>query len=536
MYIARVPNRNSPPAILLRESYRVGNKVCNRTLANLTKWDPLRVEALNKALKGEFDGLEGVPETGETFGTLFALHQIAKENGIPQALGKKREALLSLFMILARVGHQGSRLSSVRWAASHAVKETLNIEAFTEDNLYKALDWLELSQEEIEEKLYKRYAKEHGKPPALLLYDVTSSYFEGEKNELAEYGYNRDKKKGKKQIVIELLTSDEGEPLAVRVFKGNTSDSTTMSSQIELLRSKFGIEEVIFVGDKGMIKSKGKEGINKEGWKYITSLSKREIKSLIKQGVFQADLFDKELQEVEHENKRYILKQNKAIREKLRKSRTSRLNKLLAKVEGRNSYVKEHKKAQAEPGKKQLEKLASDWRLDSFISLSLTGRKIKIEVDKEKQEGNFILDGCYVLETDVLQSTMDKEAIDRGYRNLHFVERGFRTIKTTLLEVRPIFLRKGNRTKAHVFIAMLALKITRLLELKLKSAFGVAKSGHYNVTLEESLNELSKINFLHYTIKGKKIARLPKLSDKQNSIFGFFTGSCVNSYLHFCLC
>ena len=163
-----------------------------------------------------------------------------------------------------------------------AVKEVLGLDKFNENDLYKALDWIEEHQERIEKKLFKHYIKDNQKPPALVLYDVTSSYFEGDKNELAEFGYNRDKKQGKKQIVIGMLTDILGEPLAVRVFKGNTSDPSTIYEQIDLVKKNFGIEEVVFVGDKGMIKSKGKEAINQEKWNYITTLSKAEIESLIK--------------------------------------------------------------------------------------------------------------------------------------------------------------------------------------------------------------------------------------------------------------
>ena len=282
MYITIVKNRNSNPTILLRESYRQDGKVKNRTLANLTKWDGLRIEALKKALKGQFDGINGTPAIGQTFGTIFILKQIATELGIISALGKSKNAILSLFLILARVAHQGSRLSPLRWSKNMAVKEVLGLDKFNENDLYKALDWIEEHQERIEKKLFKHYIKNNQKPPALVLYDVTSSYFEGDKNELAEFGYNRDKKQGKKQIVIGMLTDILGEPLAVRVFKGNTSDPSTIYEQIDLVKKNFGIEEVVFVGDKGMIKSKGKEAINQEKWNYITTLSKAEIESLIK--------------------------------------------------------------------------------------------------------------------------------------------------------------------------------------------------------------------------------------------------------------
>ena len=214
MYIATVPNRHSPPAILLRESFREGGKVRPRTLANLTSWAPERIEALRRALKGEFDGLSGdlPPTCGPIFAVLFVLKQLADRLGLTRVLGKERRAKLALFLVLVRVAAQGSRLSAVRWAANHAVAETLGLERFDEDDLYAALDALAPRQTQIEETLYRVSRRQTGLSPTVVLYDVTSSYFEGECNELAAFGYNRDKKAGKAQIVIGLVTTGQGEP------------------------------------------------------------------------------------------------------------------------------------------------------------------------------------------------------------------------------------------------------------------------------------------------------------------------------------
>ena len=206
MYITTVPNRNSPPAILLREAYRENGTVKNRTLANLTHWQPARVDALRRALKGEFDGLSRDSTSGPIFGVLFALKHLADELGITQALGKSKEATQALFLVLARIAHGGSRLSAVRWAQQQAVEDLLGLAAFDEEDLYAALNWLAKEQTRIENRLYQTYVKRRGQAPVLVLYDVTSSYLEGEHNELAAYGYNRDGKRGKKQIVVGLLT------------------------------------------------------------------------------------------------------------------------------------------------------------------------------------------------------------------------------------------------------------------------------------------------------------------------------------------
>ena len=254
MYIATVPNRSSPPALLLRESFRENGKVKNRTLANLSHWPAARIEVFRRLLGGEIDqatDLSPGPQLGRVFGLLLALKQIADALGLGAALGHRRLAKLGLFLVLARVAHQGSRLSAVRWAEDQAVAEVLGLGAFDEDDLYAALDDLAGRQEKIEKALYRRYVARRGQPPRLFLYDVTSSYLEGEKNELGAYGYNRDGKRGKLQVVIGLLADEAGEPLAVRVFAGNRNDPTTVGEQIQILQQQFQVEELVFVGDRG---------------------------------------------------------------------------------------------------------------------------------------------------------------------------------------------------------------------------------------------------------------------------------------------
>ena len=216
MYIARIPNRKSAPAILLRESYREGGKVRTRTIANLTHWAPERLAAMERLVKGEFDDGSGEITSGEIFGVLFARKHLADQVGLTRVLGSAPEGELALFLILARVAHGGSRLSAVRWAQQHAVADVVGVDGFDEDDLYAALDWLARQQARLERELYQAYVQRQGQPPVLVLYDVTSSSFEGECNDLGQYGYNRDGKRGKRQIVIGLLTAADGEPLAVR--------------------------------------------------------------------------------------------------------------------------------------------------------------------------------------------------------------------------------------------------------------------------------------------------------------------------------
>jgi len=519
MYIARIPNRKSRPAILLRESYREDGKVCTRTIANLTNWAPERIVAMERLVKGEFDDWSGEMTSGEIFGVLFALKQLADQVGITRVLGSAAESRLNLFLILARIAHGGSRLSAVRWAKQHTVADVLALEAFDEDDLYAALDWLASQQERIERELYQAYVKAQGQPPVLVLYDVTSSYFEGECNELGQYGYNRDGKRGKQQIVIGLLTAEDGEPLAVRVFAGNTADPTTVASQITILKEQFGIAEVVMVGDRGMIKAKGKAALSAQGFRYITALTDAQVRTFLKEGVLQTGLFDVPLCEVEHDDKRLIVRRNEIVRVREERRREDKLAQLQAKIADRNAFVKNSRRASAAAGLAALQRWAKSHKLSAFVTLTLKERFVVCTLDDEAKVQDALLDGCYLLETDVPQGLMDAKTVDARYRDLQKVERNFRTVKTTFLEIRPIFLRKAERTKAHVFVAMLALKITRRFEADLHRTFGSTEDDPAAITPDDALVALGRLTYLYSTDRnGQRHTHLPRPDDQQAKI------------------
>src|SRR6266404_638777 len=450
MYIASVPNRNSPPAILLRESFRDQGKVKTRTLANLTSWAPTRIEALRQVLRCDFDQLPpGEPILGPIFGLLFVLKQIADQLGLTAAIGHSRLGKLALFLILARVAHQGSRLSASRWAQDHAVSEVVGLASFDEDDLYAALDDLCARQEKIERALYHQYQRRSGKqPPRLFLYDVTSSYLEGERNELGAFGYNRDGKKGKLQIVIGLLTDAAGEPLAVRVFEGNRSDPTTVAEQIKIVKEQFQIEELVFVGDRG----------------------------LLKRGILQLELFSEQLCEVEDHGVRYVLRKNETEATRERHRLEDKLAKLKEKITARNEETKSKRRCQPEAGKRKLEAWIAQHKLNGLVELKLDGRMLRLERHETAIATSLELAGCYVVTTDVLPENMSTQEVHDSYVSLQKVERDFRAMKTGLLEVRPLFVRKESRTRGHVFCCMLALKLSRELERRLRKQFGTTDS------------------------------------------------------------
>lgn len=517
MYIDTVPNRSSPPAVLLRESYRENGKVKKRTLVNLSKLPQEVIERIRLALIAP---AAAVTEAlcGKIFGVLFVLNALARQCGLVRALGDTRLAKLTLFLVHARIAHQGSRLSAVRWARDHAVNAVLGLNQFDEDELYEALDWVAAQQEAIEQRLYQDYVKRAGQTPTLVLYDVTSSYLEGEDNELGAFGYTRDGKKGKKQIVIGLLTAHDGEPLSVEVFRGNTSDPQTVSAQIDKLAERFRVNEVVMVGDRGMIKAKGKAALQRTHFKYITALTNPQVRKLINQDVIQPDLFDEQVFEVQHQGKRLVLRCDPATQRKERHRRTDKLQRLKTLVAERNAFVEHAPRAKPESGLKRLQQWTHRYKLSAFVELTLDERAIHVHIDEATQHEAQLLDGCYCIETDVQAAQLGTQEVHDRYKDLQQVERNFRRLKTGFLEVRPIFVRKAERTRAHVFIAMLSLKVVRLMEQRLHDVFGTTDTQAEAETVDSALGALSRLCLQHYQLGDQEVTGLPRPDARQTSI------------------
>jgi len=520
MYVESVPNRNSPPAILLRQSYREKNKVRKRTLANLSHWDPARIEALRRALRGDFDHLACPdPTTGLVFGLLFALKRLADALGLTAALGQTRLAKLALFLVLARIAHQGSRLSAVRWAADHAVSEVLGLDSFDEDDLYAALDDLAAWQEKIERTLYQSYLQRCTSPPTLFLYDITSSYLEGTHNALGDYGYPRDGKRGKLQIVIGLLTDSAGEPLAVRVFAGNTGDPLTVVDQIKILQEQFGVEELVFVGDRGMVKSKGKQALREAGLHYISALTDPQIRRLLGEGTLQMGLFSEEVCEVEADGLRYLLRRNQAEAARAQHRWEDKFAKLQRKVAQRNEQVQNSPRCQPEAGRRTLQFWVARHKLSGQVELHLEGRAMVLERNQVAIDRAMELAGCYVVVSDVPKPQLSGQQVHDHYVSLQKVERDFRQMKTGLLEVRPVWVRKESRTRGHVFCCMLALKLSREMERRLQAKFATTDTDPHTTTLPDAVAALCRLCLLEYHVDEKTtVTRLPKPDARQKEI------------------
>ena len=366
---------------LLRETYREDGKVKHRTLANLTHCKPEEVEAIRLALKYKGDlgrmlasAGESGPELkqGPSVGAVWVLSQLARELGVVAALGSDRQGKLALWQIIARVLDQGSRLSAVRLAGGHAVGAALGMVGFDEDGLYGNLDWLADNQAEIESRLFAQ--REPASAPDVFLYDVTSTYLEGEHNAFAAFGYNRDRKSGKRQIVIGLLADADGRPLSIEVFKGNTSDVKTFSSQVNKAAARFRAERVTFVGDRGMIKAPQRAEITAAGFHYITAITKAQIDGLIAAGVLQMDLFEDTLAEVEGlDGGRYVVRRNPARAEVLAASRADKLTTLQTAAETANAYLNEHPRAAAKTQLARLKAKSETLGLDKVVQVAGSG-------------------------------------------------------------------------------------------------------------------------------------------------------------------
>ena len=329
---------------------------------------------------------------------------------------------------------------------------------------------------------------------------------------------NRDGKKGKKQIVIGLLTAPDGEPLSVEVFRGNTADPQTLKAQIDKLVERFGIHEAVLVGDRGMIKARGKQALQNADFRYLSALTDPQIRKLIKASVIQADLFDEQVVEVRHEGKRLVLRRDPATARKEEHRREDKLAQLRQQVAERNQFVEGAKRAQPEAGLKRLQGWASRHKLSGFVELSLEGRFIQLQIDEAAQQTAALLDGCYCLESDVPMNHLSTQQVHDRYKDLQPVEQNFRRLKTDFLEVRPIFLRKEDRTRAHVFIAMLSLKIVRQIEQRLDQAFGTTDTNPRAETVDSAMGALSRLTLQHYPLGDQEVVGLPRPDERQQRI------------------
>jgi len=506
MYIdtAKIKRKNKTyTRHLLRTSYREDGKVKHKTLLNLSACSEDEINALKLALKhkknlvsiASLDEIETV--LGKRIGAAWFLKAVAEKAGVLKALGTGQDGKLAMFQVIARTANQGSRLSAVRFAKSHAVCEILGIKKLNEDDLYENLAWLSAKQEAIEKKLFcQRFAQA---PPTLFLYDVTSTYLEGMCNELANWGYNRDKKKGKKQIVIGLLTGPDGLPVAIRVFEGNTPDTKTVSEQVRILAKNFGVKEVTLVGDRGMLKGPQIKSLP-DDFRYITAITKPQIQKMLSAGILQYELFSEMVCEVEDQGIRYVLRRNPVRAEEIAMTRLSKhdtVGKVAAEL---TQYLAGHPRADAKKAREKVLTKINKLKAEKWLTATEKDRVIAVHKDDDRLSEVALLDGCYIIKSNVPKTDADARTLHNRYCNLENVERAFRTMKTVHLEMRPVFVKKKESTQGHAFVVMLSL----LLQRKIEEAW----SG-MDITVEEGLDELGAIHMQEVRLGSACIQDIP---------------------------
>ena len=472
MYVERVPNRSSPPAVLLRESYRDGSKIKKRTLANISDWSAAKIEALRRVLREEpvvttgQDGLSilrSLPH-GHVAAALGKLHKLGLDRLLSQGGRQpRREAALCTAMIVARLIEPGSKLATARGlddeTAISSLGQVLHLGAVDERELYAALDWLLGQQKRIEKSLARRHLHDG----TLVLYDVTSTYFEGRTCPLAKRGHNRDGKRGKLQIVIGLLCTAQGCSIAVEVFEGNTGDPSTVANQVDKLKQQFGLKRVVLVGDRGMLtQARIEETVKPAGLNFITALRSPAIQGLVEAGAIQFSLFDErdlaEIASPDFPGERLVACRNPLLADERTRKRNALLDateKVLLKIQER---VRRTKRALRGKDKIALKVGAAihKYKMAKHFDVTITDTDFSFTRKTDQIDAEALLDGIYVVRTDVAAQALDATATVRAYKDLANVERAFLCLKTVDLEVRPIHHRLADRVRAHVLLCMLA--------------------------------------------------------------------------------
>ena len=480
MYVAKVPNRGSPPAVLLRESYREAGKVKNRTLANLSAWPDARVDALSRVLKGQpppAADLDGTFEITRSLphGHVAAVLGTARRLGLDELIDPvpSRHRDLVMAMAVAQVIDPGSKLAIARGlrdaTAASSLGEVLGAGCCDEDDLYEAMDWLAARQQTIEDALAAR----HLAGGTLVLYDVSSAAFEGRTCPLGAIGHPKDGVRGRLQIVYGLLTSPEGIPVAIEVFAGNTGDPKTVASQVTKVKDRFGITKVVLVGDRGMLTAaRLREDVRPEGLDWITALRAPQVKKLVRDGDLQLTLFDvQDLAEItspDFPGERLVACMNPFLEAERARKRES----LLAATEADLEKIAAACARARRPLRGQdtiavrADRVLNRRKVGKHFTIAITDDSFSYARNQDSVTAEAKLDGIYVLRTSVGPGDLDSPEVVSSYKALAQVERAFRAFNTDL-DIRPIRHRTEDRVRAHVFLRMLSYYITWHMQARL---------------------------------------------------------------------
>lgn len=539
---------------LLCRKYRESGKIKTEVVSNLTKFPKEVILSIEGALKNGKEALVSLKDIvikkSIDYGFVFVLLSIMHRLRITEVLEKTfgERAKFIRLMIIGKIVTRGSKLCIFNWIKRNEViakKLGIDLSTLKLETLYEVLGDLSYLQNKIEQKwnIYHKAEKDE-----VYLYDITSSYFEGSENALAAFGYNRDGKKGKMQIVVGLITNKEGFPLSIEVFDGNENDHKTVISQLQKIKNSYGVSDVIFVGDRGMRIRYNLEQMDEEdrkGIEYITALSIEEIRCLIKEDTIQLNLFSKDLAEIEGDGVRYVLCNNPDLEKEHSQTRASlkgkfedilheiklsydtrqhknNINKIKLTQGNKNKIlVTQFSEKQIDSYKYRVRKALEKYRMQSFYQVAITQENFNVEFDFEKYTQARQLDGKYVIVTNVSKDKMTKESVREEYKNLKHVEHAFRDMKTMQLDVRPIFHVNENTTRGHVFVTMFAYAIVRELENRifpwLKANNKIKKEKLSLQDIEEEL-KMIKLNVLLINKRHEEI-KITELTSRQKEIF-----------------
>jgi len=476
-HVDRQGRRRDYESRYLRRTYRDGGKVRHETLANLSGLPEQAVDAIEAALKGTplVPAGQAVTITGSLpHGHVAAVYAMARTLGLPALLGPAgHQRDLALALVISRVARPGSKLSTASWWADTTLGADLGVAGASTDDIYAAMDWLGGRQDAIEAELARRHLAPEPNPARMALFDLSSSWLEGTRCPLAARGYSRDGKKGKLQIEYGLLTDPAGRPVAVRVLPGNTGDPAAFTAITDVMRDKFGLAQMVMVGDRGMITSARIAALNQlddgtghpDPYGWITALRAPAIRKLMADdGPLQLSLFDEqdlaEITSPDFPGERLIACRNPALaadRARKREDLLHATEKLLAPIAAR---VRAGKLAGAGPIGVEVGKVISKYKTGKHFDLTITDGSLVIGRRQDQIDAEAALDGFYVLRTPVPADQLDAPAVVTAYKNLKYVERDFRHIKSDDLDLRPVFHRLEERVRAHVLICMLACYLT----------------------------------------------------------------------------
>lgn len=464
MHLNRVRNQNGVETVLVRETYREDGKVKKRTLANVTHLPPQTQELIARSLAGEalvpasaFEIVQA-RQHGHVEAVVAAMRKLKIDRLLCSTPCRERD--LAMALIAARVLEPDSKLGTTRWWQTTTLPETLGIDPETSENdLYRAMDWLVERQSAIEARLAKR----HLEPCGLVLYDLTSTYVEGTKCDLAARGHNRDGKRGKLQINFGMMTDEDGRPISVSVYPGNTADPSTVQDQIHTIRNEFGIDLFVFVGDRGMIAQtvvdRFKEQVDVE---WITALKSGAIAKLHAGGDLQMGLFDErnlfEFTSAEFPGERLVACRNPLLAERRARKRADMLDATRRELAKVRSMVRSRRLKGRDAIGVRVGRVINKYKMAKHFKLTITDDQFRYRVRRDSVAKEASIDGLYVIRTSVPNAISAADVV-RHYKRLTKVEKDFRTMKMTGLEVRPIYHRTEQRVRAHIFLCMLALYV-----------------------------------------------------------------------------